>query len=118
MKEQFKARMLRIHFGERDTYHDQPLYEAIVSKCKDLGIAGAIVFRGIEGYGTSTRIRHSSHWTFSRDAPIMLSIIDTKEHIDELLPHLSEMVNEGLIAMSDVEVIRYVREEGVRSKGA
>jgi PII-like signaling protein len=47
----------------------------------------------------------------------MLSIIDTKEHIDGLLPHLSEMVNEGLIAMSDVEVIRYVRQESVRSKG-
>lgn len=118
MKEQFQARMLRIHFGERDTYHDKPLYEAIVSKCTDLGIAGAIVFRGIEGYGTSTCIRHSSHWTFSRDAPIMLSIIDTKEHIDNLLPYLSEMVEEGLIAMSDVEVIRYLREAGDRSKGA
>jgi PII-like signaling protein len=118
MKEQFQARMLRVHFGERDTFHEKPLYEAIVSKCKDLGIAGAIVFRGIEGYGTSTRIRHSSHWTLSRDAPIMLSIIDTKEHIDGLLPHLSEMVNEGLIAMSDVEVIRYVRQDDVRPKGA
>lgn len=72
-------------------------------------MASAIVYKGIEGYGTSTRIRHSSHWKFSHDAPIMLSIIDTEEQIARLLPHLSEMVDEGLIAMSTVEVIRYSR---------
>lgn len=111
MKEQFQARMLRIHFGESDKWHGKPLHEAIVSKCQEMGIAGATVFRGIEGYGSSTRIRHSSHWKFSQDAPIMLSIIDREEQIAKLLPHLDEMVDEGLIAISDVEVIRY-------SKGA
>jgi PII-like signaling protein len=114
MKNQFQAKMLRIHFGESDKWQGKPLHEAIVAKCKDLGMAGAIVYRGIEGYGTSTRIRHASHWKFSQDAPIMLSIIDTKEQIARLLPHLDEMVEEGLIAMSDVEVIRYVRQEGTR----
>jgi hypothetical protein len=109
MKEQFQARMLRIHFGESDKWHGKPLHEAIVSKCQELGIAGATVFRGIEGYGMSTRIRHSSHWKFSQDAPIMLSIIDGEEQIARLLPQLDEMVDEGLIAISDVEVIRYSR---------
>jgi uncharacterized protein len=117
MREQFQARMLRIHFGESDKWQGKPLHEAIVSKCEGLGMAGATVFRGIEGYGMSTRIRHSSHWTFSRDAPIMLSIIDTKERIAELLLHLDEMVDEGLIAMSDVDVIRFAHREGVRSQG-
>jgi hypothetical protein len=114
MKDQFQAKMLRIHFGESDKWQGKPLHEAIVAKCRELGMAGAIVYRGIEGYGSSTRIRHAGHWTFSKDAPIMLSVIDTKERIERLLPHLDEMVEEGLIAMSDVEVIRYVRQQGVR----
>ena len=109
MKEQFEARMLRIHLGESDQWQGKPLHEAIVAKCMELEMAGAIVYRGIEGYGASTRIRHSSHWKFSRDAPIKLSIIDTEEQIQKLLPHLDEMVAEGLIAISRVEVIRYFR---------
>jgi PII-like signaling protein len=107
MKEQFHARMLRIHFGEGDKWQNKPLYEAIVTKCKELGMAGAIVYRGIEGYGASARIRHAR--TLSKDAPIMLSIIDTEEQIRLLLPHLDVMVEEGLIAMSQVEVIRYFK---------
>ena len=109
MKEQFEARMLRIHFGEGDRWQSKPLQEAIVAKCQELGLAGAIVYRGIEGYGTSTRIHHASHWKFSKDAPIMVSIIDREEQVDKLLPHLDAMVEEGLIAMSRVEVIRYSR---------
>jgi hypothetical protein len=109
MKEQFQARMLRIHFGEDDKWQGKPLHEAIVAQCMELGIAGVTVYRGIEGYGASTRIRHSSYWTLSKDAPIMLSIIDVEEQIDKLIPHLDGMVEEGLIAMSYVEVIRYSR---------
>lgn len=107
MKEHFQATMLRIHFGESDRWEGKPLHEAILGKCKELGMAEAIVYRGIEGYGTSTRIRHASHWTFSKDAPIMLSVIDTQEQIERLIPHLDAMVQEGLIATSRVEVIRY-----------
>ncbi len=109
MKEQFSARMLRIHFGEDDRWHGKPLHEAIVTKCKELGIAEAIVFRGIEGYGSGSRIRRSGHWTFSKDAPIQLSIIDTEEQIARLLPFLDTMVEEGLVAASTVEVVRYFR---------
>ena len=111
MKEQFPARMLRIHFGEDDRWQGKPLHEAIVAKCKDLGIAEAIVFRGIEGYGSGSRIRRSGHWTFSKDAPIQLSIIDTEEQIGRLLPFLDAMVEEGLVASSAVEVVRYFRPQ-------
>ena len=111
MKEEFQARMLRVHFGESDEWKGKPLHEAIVARCQEIGMAGAMVYRGIEGYGTSTRIRHSSHWKFSSDAPIMLSIIDTEEQIAKLLPYLDEMVDEGLIAMSTVQVIRYSRSK-------
>ncbi|MGB6728086.1 MAG: DUF190 domain-containing protein [Terracidiphilus sp.] len=109
MKDQFQARMLRIHFGEDDQWQGKPLHEAIVAKCLELGMAGATVYRGIEGYGASTRIHRASHWKFSKDAPIMLSIIDTEEQIEKLMPHLDVRVEEGLIAMSSVEVIRYSR---------
>jgi PII-like signaling protein len=109
MKDQFQARMLRIHFGEDDKWHGKPLHEAIVAKCMELEMAGATVYRGIEGYGASTRIHHASYWTFSKDAPIMLTIIDREEQIEMLIPHLDVMVEEGLIAMSRVEVIRYSR---------
>lgn len=115
MKLEGKAKMLRIHFGEDDKWHNKPLYEAIVIKCRELDIAGATVFRGIEGYGASTLI-HKKHTLRSSDRPIMVSVIDTEEKITNLIPALDEMVEEGLIAMSEVEVIRYVHQEGVRSQ--
>jgi len=114
MKLEGKARMLRIHFGEDDKWQGKPLYEAIVVKCRELDIAGATVFRGIEGYGASTLI-HKKHLLWSSDRPIMVSVVDTEQNIKKLLPALDEMVDEGLIAMSEVQVIRYVHQDGVRS---
>ena len=85
----------------------KPLHEAILAKCQELGIAEAIVFRGIEGYGSGSRIRRSGHWNFSKDAPIQLSIVDTDEQIDRLIPFLDEAVQEGIVASSSVEAILY-----------
>jgi uncharacterized protein len=116
MRLEGKAKMLRIHFGEDDKWHDRPLYEAIVMKCRELDIAGATVFRGIEGYGASSLI-HKQHFLRSSDRPIMVSVVDTEEKIKTLIPALDEMVDDGLIAMSEVEVIRYVHQEGKRSLG-
>ncbi|MES2220223.1 MAG: DUF190 domain-containing protein [Acidobacteriota bacterium] len=110
MKEEFQARMLRIHFGEADTWQGKPLHEAIFAKCQELEIAGVTIYRGIEGYGTSTRIHYASRWSLSKDAPMMVSIIDTVEQIRMLIPHLDAMVHEGLMASSPVDVIRYSRE--------
>jgi uncharacterized protein len=110
-----KAKMLRIHFGEDDKWKDKPLYRAILEKCRELDIAGATVFRGTEGYGASTLIRRPHLFSLSSDAPIMVSVIDTEEKIQKLLPFLDEMVGEGLIATSDVDVIKYVHQQGARS---
>ncbi|MGD1212644.1 MAG: DUF190 domain-containing protein [Candidatus Acidiferrales bacterium] len=116
MKLEGKAKMLRIHFGEDDKWKDKPLYRAIVEKCRELDIAGATVFRGIEGYGASTLIRKPHHLlSFSHDAPVMVSVIDSEEKIQKLIPHLDEMVAEGLIAVSEVEVVKYVHQSGARS---
>ena len=109
MKQKFSGVMVRIHFGEDDRWEGKPLHEAIIAKCVGLGIAEAIVFRGIEGYGSGSRIRRSGHWTFSKDAPIQLTIIDTEEQIARLLPILDAMVQEGLVATSVVEAVRYQR---------
>jgi PII-like signaling protein len=114
MKLEGKAKLLRIHFGEDDKWHNKPLYEAIVTKCRELDIAGASVFRGIEGYGASSRIR-KAHLLRSSDRPITVAVIDTEQNLQKLLPALDEMVDEGLIAMSEVEVIRYVHQQGVRN---
>lgn len=109
MKEEFAGRMLRIHFGEDDKWQGKPLSEAILLKCRELNIAEAIVFRGIEGYGSGSRIRRSGHWSFSKDAPIQVSIVDTAEQIARLIPFLDEAVEEGVVASSAVEAIRYTR---------
>jgi uncharacterized protein len=116
MKLEGKAMMLRIYFGEDDKWHDKPLYRAIVEKCRELDIAGATVFRGIEGYGASTLIRRTHHLSFSHDAPVMVSVIDADDKIQTLLPFLDKMVDEGMIAMSEVEVIKYSHQDGARSQ--
>ncbi len=116
MKLEGKAKMLRIHFGEDDQWQGRRLYQAIVERCRKLDIAGATVYRGIEGYGASTMIRRSHMLRFSSDAPILVQIIDTEENIKRLIPALDEMVAEGLMAMSDVEVIKYVHQQGQQPK--
>jgi uncharacterized protein len=108
MKLEGHARMLRIHFGENDKWQGQPLYRAIVEKCRELDMAGATVLRGVEGYGASTLIHRSHLLSFSSDAPLMVAVIDTDEQIQKLLPALDEMVSEGLVAISEVEVLKYI----------
>jgi len=115
MKLEGKAQMLRVYFGEDDKWKGKPLYRAIVEKCRELDIAGATVLRGIAGYGASTLIHRSHLLSFSHDAPLMVSVVDSQEKIQKLLPFLDEAVDEGLIAMSEVEVIKYVHQDGVRS---
>jgi PII-like signaling protein len=105
-----KAKMLRIHFGENDKWQGKPLYTAIVEKCRELDLAGATVLRGVEGYGASTLIRRPHLLSFSSDLPITVTVIDTEEKIQKLIPLLDAMVSEGLVATSDVEVVRYVHE--------
>jgi uncharacterized protein len=117
MKEQFQARMLRIHFTESDKWKGEPLHKAIVSKCMELGLSGAIVFRGVEGFGASARIYHARSLSISKNAPVMITVIDTEEQIQKLIPHLDEMIEGGLVASSSVEAIRYTRSGKHPSKG-
>ena len=106
-KEEFKAKMVRVHCSQRDQWRGKPLHEAIVLLCMDLGLAGATEYQGLEGFGVSAHIHHASLWPGSNDPPVVVTIIDREDPIARLLPLLDEMISEGVIAISDVQVIRY-----------
>jgi PII-like signaling protein len=99
-----QAKLLRLHIGESDHYNGKPLYEAIVDRCKELRIAGATVFRGLEGYGESAEIHR--HHILGKDQPIIITIVDTPENVARLIPEVEAMMDTGLISTSDVECIR------------
>lgn len=103
-----KAKLLRLHFSEGDHYNGKPLYEAIVNRCKELGIAGATVFRGLEGYGETAEIHR--HHLMRRDQPIVVTVVDTEENLARLIPEVEEMMDTGMIAASDVEYIRIEKQ--------
>jgi len=105
-----KAKLLRLHFGESDRYRGKPLYEAIVDRCKELKIAGATVFRGLEGYGETAEIHR--HHLIRKDQPIVVTIVDSEENLARLIPEVEEMMDTGMIATSDVEYIRIERPAG------
>lgn len=96
------AKILRLHFSKHEKYEGQPLHEAIIAKCQELSIAGATAFRGLEGFGESAALHR--HHLFAQDEPILLTIVDSEENIRRLLPVLEEMMDTGLIALSDVEI--------------
>jgi uncharacterized protein len=104
MQTSHPAKLLRLHFSENDKYQGKPLYEAVVQKCRDLSIAGATVFRGLEGYGESAEIHR--HHLVVHDQPIVVTIIDSEENIQRLVPVLEEMIDTGLIAISNVQAVR------------
>jgi PII-like signaling protein len=107
-KESFSGKLVRIYCSETDEWQGKPLYEAILDRCLELGIAGATVYRGLEGFGLSAEIHKPRIWPFSpKDAPVMVSIIDREQAIARLLPALDEMLRKGLVATSDVQVVRY-----------
>jgi uncharacterized protein len=99
--------LLRIFIGESDHWHHQPLYEAIVLKARELHMAGATVLRGPMGFGANSRVHTSKILRLSEDLPLIIEIIDSKEKIDELLPHIDEMVKEGLVTLEPVKVLHY-----------
>ena len=97
------ARLLRIHISESDRYGGKQLYEAIVHKCREMKIAGATVFRGLEGYGETAEMH--KHRLTRHDQPILISIIDSAENLARLVPMVEEMMDTGLMAISDVRMV-------------
>ncbi|HEX6201634.1 MAG TPA: DUF190 domain-containing protein [Thermoanaerobaculia bacterium] len=107
MKLPEQGTLLRIFIGESDQWHHRPLYEAIVLKARELHLAGATVLRGVMGYGATSRLHTAKVLRLSEDLPIVVEIVDSEEKIARLLPHLDEMVQEGLLTMEKVRVVKY-----------
>ncbi|MER6470720.1 DUF190 domain-containing protein [Streptomyces collinus] len=103
-----RALRLTVHIGEDDTWHHKPLYSEIVHRAHAAGLAGASVFRGIEGFGASSRIHTSRLLSLSEDLPVAIVVVDTEERVRAFLPQLDELVTEGLVTLEECEVIRYV----------
>lgn len=99
-----QAKLLRIHISESDRHQGKPLHEAIVAKCRELKVAGATVFRGVEGYGETAEM-HKAH-IIRNDRPIVIAIVDSAERLAGLIPALETMIDTGMMAVSDVRVVR------------
>jgi uncharacterized protein len=99
--------LMRIHIGERDRYHGQPLYRAIVELLRERHYAGATVHRATMGFGASARLRTDRLELLSLDLPIVVECVETEERIQAILPELDQMIGGGLITLEAVRVIVY-----------
>lgn len=106
------ALRLTVFIGESDTWHHKPLFSEIVHRARRAGLAGATVFRGVEGYGASSAIHTTRLLSLSEDLPVSVIIVDAAERIRNFLPELDELVTEGLILLDEVEVVRHVGRPG------
>jgi uncharacterized protein len=109
MPELSPARLLQVHLAESDMHGAERLYEAVVRKCREAGIAGATVFRGLEGYGGISGIRRPH--LAGHDLPVIVTIVDTPDNLARLTPALEEMVASGAIVAEEVRVLRVRKAE-------
>ena len=107
MKIPEQGQLLRIFIGESDRWNGKPLYEAIILKAREMGIAGATMLRGMMGYGAASRIHTAKILRLSEDLPIVVEIVDSPEKIALLLPVVEEMVQERLVTLEDIRVLQY-----------
>jgi PII-like signaling protein len=117
MKIEGRANRVTVYVGSTDTWGRRNLAVAIVEKCRELGIAGATVSRGIMGFGKHSIIHKAHFLGLSDDLPEKIEIVDRPEEIERLLPALDPMIGGGLIVLEDVHVVRYLHEPGPK-KGA
>jgi PII-like signaling protein len=102
-----KAKMMRIYIGESDQWQGKPLHEALVRAMRANDLAGVTVYRGILGYGAHRRVHKEKPFNLSHDGSIMLSVVDTEEKLQGFLPLVDQMVFEGLVVLSEVDIIKY-----------
>ena len=108
MKLSGEGKLLRIFLGETDKFEHQPLFQVIVLRAREMGLAGATVVRGVEGFGAVSRVIHTAKiLRLSEDLPIVVEIVDSEEKINAFLPELDSMMGSGLVTMEKVKVLRY-----------
>lgn len=101
------AKRLTVFVGESDRYHHRPLYAEIVHRAHQAGLAGASVFRGIEGFGAGGQVHTARLLSLSEDLPLAVVIVDDAERIERFALELDELITEGLVVIDDVQAIRY-----------
>lgn len=113
-----KAKLMRIFMGEQDRWRDKRLSDAVLESLRAHDLAGATVYRGICGYGANSRVHKEKRMRLSSDLPIMVSVVDTEEKIRAYLPVLERMLGDGLVVLSDADVIKYMHrvEDGARQE--
>ncbi|MGW1867253.1 DUF190 domain-containing protein [Streptomyces mauvecolor] len=102
-----RALRLTIFVGESDLWHHKPVYAEIVHRAHAAGLAGASVFRGIEGFGASSLIHTQRLLSLTEDLPVAIVVVDHEKRVRDFLPQLDELVVDGLVMLDDCEVIRY-----------
>jgi PII-like signaling protein len=107
MKLPEEGMLLRIFIGESDSHQGKPLYEQIVLKARELNLAGATVMRGVMGFGADSRMHTAKILRLSEDLPMVIELVDTEEKLNLLLPFLDETVEEGLVTLERVRVVKY-----------
>jgi PII-like signaling protein len=110
LKAEGRGKLMRIYFGENDKWRGKPLHEALVEALRANEIAGVTVYRGILGYGANRRVREDKTLSLSHDRPIMLAVIDTEAKVAAFTPILDQMLQQGLVVYSDVDVIKYTHD--------
>lgn len=99
--------LLRIFVGESDRYGHRPLYEEIVLKAREAGLAGATVLRGVMGFGRNSILHTAKILRLSEDLPMVIEIVDSLEKVKAFMPQLDEMIKDGLVTLEEVKVIQY-----------
>lgn len=112
MRLQGPARRLTVFIGESDQWQHKPLYTEIVHRAHRSGLAGASVFRGIEGFGASSLVHTARLLSLSEDLPVAVVVVDAPERISAFLPQLDDLIGEGIVIIDDVEVVRYTGRSG------
>ena len=101
------ATRLTIYIGESDQWNHRPLYTEIVHRAHAAGLGGASVFRGVEGFGKSSRIHTTRLLSLSEDLPVMVVLVSSPDRVRDFLPQVEELVSEGLVTLDEVEVVKY-----------
>lgn len=107
MKLEGEGKLLRIFIGESDRWHQKPLYEQIVQTARGMGMAGATVLRGIEGFGANSHLHTTRILRLSEDLPLVIEVVDTAAKVDAFVEAIEPMIEEGMITSERVQVLKY-----------
>ena len=102
-----QRKCMRLYIGNEDTWHGKPLWETLIKKAQEMGLKGATVFKGTAGFGAHSEIHTFSVWILKQKLPLVIEMVEEEDKIRDFLNATSDMIEEGFVTRSDVEVIAY-----------